>query len=194
LRTVESLSSGQSPSTHYATWKALQNGNKEAFAFLYIHYFQELFEKNRNLADDKELINDCIHDLFVEIWDKRTRLSVPHSIHAYLQSSIRRKLFKCLREQRSRHLRLEINEMTTHSIEDILIGEQIQLHQSRLLLRAISCLSRRQQRAVYLKFYSGMSCLDIARDLAVSKRSVYNMVSRAISTLQRCMNRTDLIS
>jgi RNA polymerase sigma-70 factor (ECF subfamily) len=140
------------------------------------------------------MISDCIHDLFAEMWEKRLHLSVPDSVKAYLHISVRRKLIRSLRERRARQERLEIPEMIAHSIEDMLIAEQTKLHQSRTVVRAISCLTRRQQKALTLKFYAGMSYAEIAEDMALSKRSVYNIVSKAISILQCRVDRSDFIS
>ncbi|MBL7696977.1 MAG: sigma-70 family RNA polymerase sigma factor [Chitinophagaceae bacterium] len=188
-----SLSSEKCPSTHHLTWKAFRNGNVEAFEMLYYYYFHELFNNNRNICADKEMIRDCIHDLFVEIWEKRTRLSVPYSVKAYLQISVRRRLIRSLRERRLRQERLEIPEMIALSSEDSLIGEQTILFRSRLVVRALSCLTGRQQKALFLKFYAGMSYPEIAESMSITKRSVYNIVAKAISILQCRFNRSDFM-
>jgi DNA-directed RNA polymerase specialized sigma24 family protein len=74
-----------------------------------------------------------------------------------------------------------------------LIKEQTTLHRSRIVVSAVSCLSRRQQKALFLKFYAGMSYPDIAENMSITKRSAYNIVAKAVSVLHCRINRSELI-
>ncbi|MBL7736275.1 MAG: sigma-70 family RNA polymerase sigma factor [Chitinophagaceae bacterium] len=165
-------------------WTAFRQGNVEAFDLLYHRYFNLLLNKSRRLCADKEMIRDCIQDLFAEIWKNRLSLSTPRSVKAYLLSAIYRKLLRRLREKRSREKQLRIADTIVHSAEEKIIIEQTSSLRSRQLVRAVGELTKRQRQALSLKFYAGMSYPEIADRMAISKRSVYNMVAKAISNLQ----------
>jgi DNA-directed RNA polymerase specialized sigma24 family protein len=51
-------------------------GNDHAFAELYDLYVQMLFNYGMKITQDQELLKDCIHDVFVKIYNKRAEKSV----------------------------------------------------------------------------------------------------------------------
>jgi RNA polymerase sigma factor (sigma-70 family) len=45
-------------------------------------------------------------------------------------------------------------------------------------------LTKRQQEAIYLKFYSNLSYKEVAAIMSISVDSIYNLISKAIDSLQ----------
>lgn len=167
------------------TWTAFRQGNAEAFGRLYYQYFNMLFYKSYTICTDKEMIKDCIHDLFAGIWKNRSRLATPGSVKAYLLSSVQRKLVRSLRQKHIREKRLHMIDITAvHSAEEKMITEQFGLQRRRRMVRAIEKLTKRQQQALLLRFYADLSYPEIADKMKISKKAVYNLVAKAISNLQ----------
>ncbi|MEQ9287162.1 MAG: sigma-70 family RNA polymerase sigma factor [Cyclobacteriaceae bacterium] len=73
-------------------WGAFKDGNESAFITIYNTYFPMLYRYGFQYTKDKALIKDAIQDLFVELRQKRKRLSHTTSIKLYLYKSIRRKI------------------------------------------------------------------------------------------------------
>jgi RNA polymerase sigma factor (sigma-70 family) len=171
-------------------WNAFKNGNKEAFAVIYYRCFKILFLRGLQISSDKELIKDCIHDLFVEIWTNKLQLATPDSVKAYLISSIRRKIIRQLKMIRSRQIDLYNTPIgIVQSKEDQMISEQVKQEQLCYFNRAINSLTKRQKEAIQLKFYSNLSYEEIAQKMEISTDSIYNLVSKAIDNLQQELSR-----
>jgi len=167
-------------------WTAFRGGDKQAFAMLYHRYFKTLIQHGLRISSDKDLVKDCIHDLFMEIWKNKLNLSSPASVKAYLVSSLQRKVIRQLKRIRTREdgaLRLPAIEFV-HSKEDQIISEQRREEQCHKIKKALEVLTKRQKEAVYLKFYSNLSYAEIANLMAISTESIYNLVSKAIDNLQ----------
>lgn len=57
-----------------ALFASFQAGNMTAFSQLYDSHINILFNYGLKLTIDKELLQDCIHDVFVKLYTKRTEL------------------------------------------------------------------------------------------------------------------------
>jgi DNA-directed RNA polymerase specialized sigma24 family protein len=123
----------ESPACHLkndgAIWSIFKKGDKEAFAILYARYFKILFQYGIKMAEDGDLVKDCIHDLFIDLWKNKANLTDPKSVKAYLLSAIQHKLIRQLTRVRSRQ-----NEITRMLLpvavecrEDQMIEDQIHL-------------------------------------------------------------------
>ncbi len=167
-------------------WTSLKNNDKKAFAVIYYRYFNILIQRGLHISGDRELVKDCIHDLFLEIWINKMNLTTPTSVKAYLVVSLQRKIVRKLRKLRSHQNEMEmLPVVAVRSKEDQIINLQ-QIHdQKRIIVKAVNSLSRRQREAIQLKFYSDLSYKEIADMMKISTDSIYNLVSKAIINLQK---------
>jgi RNA polymerase sigma factor (sigma-70 family) len=167
-------------------WNTFRNNNKEAFSVIYCRFFKVLLKRGLQISNDRELVKDCIHDLFVKMWENRMNLAAPASVKAYLIVSLQRKIIRQLRKYRFRETemtRLPIEFIA--SKEDQLILEQHTQDQQYMVGRAINFLTRRQKEAVQLKFFANLSYEEIAEMMKISTGSTYNLVSKAIINMQK---------
>jgi RNA polymerase sigma factor (sigma-70 family) len=173
-------------------WNAFREGNREAYAALYYRYSGILLQSCQWISSDKEMVKDCIHDLFVEIWKNKINLGSPRSVHVYLVCSIRRKIIRQLKKARASQKKAQwIGEMTiAHSIEDQIISDQYRQEQKVAISKAVNALTRRQQEAVHLKFYANMSYPEIAGMMSITTDAVYNLVSKAIGNIQQGLTKS----
>ncbi len=172
-------------------WGIFKKGDKQAFAILYRRYFKMLFQYGIKMAEDSDLVKDCIHDLFIDLWKNKENLTDPKSVKAYLLSAIQHKLIRQLTRVRSRQ-----NEITRMKLpvvvecrEDQMIEDQIHLEQNYIVSKALRVLTKRQQEAIYLKFYSNLSYKEVAAMMSISVDSIYNLISKAIDALQHELNK-----
>lgn len=181
-------------STDTVLWLNFREGDKQAFAALYHRYCSIMTNICLRISPDSEIIKDCIHDLFVEMWKNRARLALPVSVKAYLVRSVQRKM---IRQLKRRRLDLytcplgALHEVSTVScVEKAIIAEQLRQEQQENIRRAIRVLTRRQQEAVYLKFYANLSYPEIAGKMCISTDAIYNLISKAIGNMQERFSKT----
>ena len=55
---------------------AFQSGDVSAFSTLYDMHINLLFNYGCKLTTDKELLKDCIHDVFVKLYTKKAELGI----------------------------------------------------------------------------------------------------------------------
>ena len=70
-------------------WKSFKQGDKKAFEQLYKKYFKVLGSYGFRLSQDKDLVEDAIHDVFIDLWRRKEYLSDVQNVKFYLFSAIR---------------------------------------------------------------------------------------------------------
>ena len=67
----------------------LKSGDKRALTTLYNEYWKPLYLSSYNLLRDKEICEEIIQDVFIDIWNRRRELEIKLSIKSYLYSCVR---------------------------------------------------------------------------------------------------------
>jgi RNA polymerase sigma factor (sigma-70 family) len=173
-------------------WQRFRTGNDLAFSILYKKYVQRLFNYGMHSCYDRELVLDCLQELFGRLWDKRDRLAQVELVHSYLYKSFRRILLNKLDQNRKRVLMFFKPNVrgfeVLSSIEDSIILEETSVQQSGQLRKAISELSKRQREVIFLKFFNELSYKEVAVVMEMNIEAVYNLMSKAIDSLRTAMN------
>lgn len=167
-------------------WTAFKRGSREALNAIFTDYSTILYSYGRNMTPDNALVADCIQDVFVELWTKRENLSEVYSIKFYLIKSLRRRIARRLLSDK-RLLKDSYNfndEDVEFSIEFNLIQDQTSQALAAKLNAAVADLSKRQQEAVYLKFYENMSYDELSSVMDISIKTAYNLIAKAIVILR----------
>ena len=169
-------------------WIALKNGNKSAYEKIYRANFQYLLNYGFKMGAGQDLVEDCIQELFVEIWNRKSNLSNTDHIRKYLTVSFRRKLIREL--EKSMRLKSwqdeDIKMMPQESsVEQEIFKRELLFEKSSLLKTAIDELSARQKEIIYLKFYAKMDNKEIAETMNISYQSVRNLLVKALKRLQK---------
>lgn len=65
-------------------WRSFLKCDRKLFEILLKQYYQTMFNYGIRFVQSKDLAYDCLQDLFVELWNRRSSLETPGSINAYL--------------------------------------------------------------------------------------------------------------
>ncbi len=168
-------------------WQAFRAGNEAAFAQLYENYVDTLFHYCSRFTGDRDLVKDCIHDLFVELWKSRSAISATTSVRFYLLACIKRKVLRQLGKNPSGGgaVQLPYEQEAAVSCEAILIQEQEWQQLQTGLEYAMDHLTKRQREAIFLKFYQNLPYEQIACLMGVNAQSVYNLVFGALRIMKK---------
>lgn len=177
-------------STHEQLWELLMKGEREGLKMLYDQYANLLYSYGRHISSDKDLIRDCIQDLFVELWKYHKTLGKTTSVKFYLYKSLRRKIIyeekKISRQRCSSHSNEEMIELQL-PYELPGISEQIDKEKKVKLLEAVQSLPKRQREVVKLIFFENLSREDIAEIMEIDTNTVYALTWKALSTLRKTL-------
>ncbi|MDN5202128.1 RNA polymerase sigma factor [Fulvivirgaceae bacterium BMA10] len=170
-------------------WDKIREGDHLAFTHIYNLYFYDLCRYGSRICGDRELIEDSIQDLFVEIWRSRKQHPQVHSLKYYLFKRLKRKIIKKLIDDRKapidRNILEDYDFKIVFSHEAELISQQITKEQQTKLLKALNQLTRRQKEAITLRFFDGFSNEEVASLLAMNTKSVRNLIYRAMVVLKK---------
>ncbi len=81
-----------SKSQNTSLWNTFRQGDREAFQRIYELHARELVSYGYRITSNVQLIEDSLHDLFIELWQSRENLSETDSIKFYLFRSLRNKI------------------------------------------------------------------------------------------------------
>jgi RNA polymerase sigma factor (sigma-70 family) len=177
-------------------WQRFKNGNDLAFSILYKKYVQRLYNYGMHTCHDRELVLDCLQELFGRLWDKRNHVADVEAVNFYLFKSFRRVLLNKLVQNRKRSL-LSFDSKSTgfefhSSLEDAIILEEASVQQIAQLKKAVETLTKRQREAIFLKFFNELSYQDVAAVMEMNVDSVYNLMTKAIDSLRKTLKRAYL--
>ena len=112
-----SFSTSSNPVNETHLWQQMKQGSELALGKLIKKYFNLLQNYGFKFVKDEAFVKDCVQDVFIAIWTHRETVMSPQSIHAYLLSSVRRKV---LREKVRQRLDQKQNANTVEKEADLL--------------------------------------------------------------------------
>jgi RNA polymerase sigma factor (sigma-70 family) len=164
-------------------WESFRKGDREAFAALFRAHYETLFRFGSKFTTDTELLEDCIQELFIELWQARSA-TVVLSVKAYLLKSLKYKLLKAFRKN-GRLLPLYDNDLSFEwSHEDFLIAKQESAGRKQLVVDALQRLSNRQREIIYLKYYQNLSYEEVSEIMNINYQVARNLLYQAIKSLK----------
>ncbi|QMW04249.1 RNA polymerase sigma factor [Spirosoma foliorum] len=173
-------------------WVRFKADDEEAFNRLIEARYRLLFTYATRFTKDRDLIKDCVQDLFLELWNRRQVIAETPYVTIYLIKALRNNLLRKLRRETLWRSTTEEGIETDIPITDGLtaetewIAEEMLLNREQSLRQAVAQLPKRQQEVIFLKFYEGLSNDDIGQVMAVGKQTVANFLYRAMSQLRSC--------
>ena len=176
-------------------WDELKAGNKQALERIYRSTVRLLYNYGCKFSRDKQLVEDTIQDLFIEIWKNRAGLGTTDSIERYLLAAIRRKIFRQLTKLRKIDLAESDDQYPFSaelSFENKIIGLEVDEENEEKIKQAFASLSKRQKEAVYLKYYAGLDYEEIEEVMSISYQSARNLVSGGLKKMRETVSITVL--
>ena len=165
---------------------SFQAGNMAAFSQLYDLHINILFNYGLKLTIDKELLKDCIHDIFVKLYVKKDELGVIDNLKSYLFISLKNKLCDELRKRMymSDTAVEEINVVSSTDVEDDYMEEEKTRNNLLLVNNLMDQLSPRQREALTLYYIEEKKYEDICEIMDMNYQSVRNLMHRGLTKLR----------
>ena len=165
---------------------SFQAGNMAAFSQLYDLHINILFNYGLKLTIDKELLKDCIHDIFVKLYTKKDKLGTIDNLKSYLFISLKNKLCDELRKRMymSDTTAEEVNAIAPTDVEDDYMEEEQRQNEFSLVKRLLDQLSPRQREALTLYYIEEKKYEDICEIMNMNYQSVRNLMYRGLTKLR----------
>ena len=173
--------------TDQTLWTSYREGDKQALGRLAERYYRTLRHYGLKFMIEGPVVEDCIQELFLQLWQNRARINETESVKHYLLKALRHHILQNLRAQK-KQLTQEI-DWSSLTIEDInaetLLIQQESLDSLTETIKAqLAMLPAREREALYLRYYENLSIPEIAEIMNVNRQSVSNSLQKALNKLR----------
>jgi len=166
-------------------WQRLLNGDATALEIIYKKNAAFLTTYGYRLTQNKEIINDAIQDVFINLWQKRMQLPVVKNSRAYLLKSLRNRILRILESRTLTGNGEQPNEAIQDSFEQRLILEELAEERLTKLNACIQKLPTRQKEVINLRYFQNLKTEEIAEILDINYQSVSNLLYKGIKGLKK---------
>lgn len=174
------------PGKEYQMWpdtellELLRLDDRKAFEMLYNKYSGKVYHVAYNLFRDKDVCEDLVQELFIDLWTKRNKLNIS-SLEWYLKVAIKNRVLMYIRTQKAT-LDLSAIAMLTekYSTDSKLMQNDI----SHLLEEGVERLPEKCRQIFTLSRNEYLSNKEIASRLNISVKTVENQMTIALRYLR----------
>lgn len=163
----------------------LKDGDdRNAFNELYVRYWKVIYDIGFKKLHHAPQAEDLVHDLFVEIWNKRQEITIQSTFIGYLHTMLKNRLIDQSRKNafqlRVQQDMLDSTAMTENQFFDIVASDDIE----KQLMAEVENLPPDMKKIFLLSRQEHLSTIEIAQKLSLSPQTVKNQISNAIRRLR----------
>ncbi|WP_164974991.1 RNA polymerase sigma-70 factor [Flavobacterium sp. YO12] len=165
----------------------LRNGDETALNELYNKFWQSLFMSSYNVLKDRELCEDIIQDIFMNIWHNREKLEIHISLKGYMYACARYQVFNHIRRNKDKiHVELfdDLEKRFQYTTpETQLMHDELVYHINSI----VENLPEKCQLVYKLSREEQLSHKEIAERLNISTKTVENHITKALHSIRLSM-------
>lgn len=165
--------------------KALSEGDSGAFEWLFLHYQPKLIAFFAGFVHD-EVARDMAQDIFFSLWTNRVKLSAVRSFSSYLYQMARNALFNYYDHSlvcEKYDAELLFRPLVTNDTEELLFAQELK----GLIDLKVEQMPPQRRQIFRMSRVEGLNNDEIAAHLNISKRTVENHLTAALSDLRRML-------
>lgn len=167
-------------------WTRFQKGDSKAFSDIYYAYAQSMYAYGVCFTTDRELVKDCIHEVFVKVYNNRDRLNL-ENMKFYLIRAMKNELYNAFRNEKDT---CQIEEQfatfsPVYSVEDAFIKQEHQMSVNKDVMKMLDSLTPHQKEVIYYRYIEELSIQEIAELMHMNYQSVQNIIQRSITKLRK---------
>ena len=174
--------------------RQIAQGDRAAFQVLYTTYFPMVQQYVSLFEPSKSSLDELTQDVFVRIWEKRSRLESVDSFKGYLFMVSRNVVFNFLRaikvHQRVRDLEDNSEVSGDNDLENELLFKQYY----RIAIEAMEKLPAGRRKVLKMSIDDGLSLDEIALELNISKSGVKKQLYAATAFVRQYLQEHGEIS
>jgi len=111
----------------------LHAGKEEAYRILFDEYYQMLCVFAMKYIKDKEVAEDIVQDIILELYSRRLRFNTPVALKSFLFLSVKNRALNFLRRQRAQEHYLSISVEEESFFLNNIIREEVYYHLQKMI-------------------------------------------------------------
>jgi len=174
--------------------KSLKKGDLKAFDQLFLKYNKKLYYFVKGYLESNEDAEGLVQEVFVKIWEKREDLKEYLSFNSYIFTITYKAILKHFRSKsrEKKHMDQFLSDFINESNETS--GEVEYNNLLELANKAIEKLPEKRKLVFKLSRNEGLTNLEIAKQLHISKRTVENHIQQALKFLREQLGKETLLT
>ena len=169
-------------------WQKFLLGDDNSFDQLYDKYVRILFVYGLQFTYNRELVKDCIQDVFLKIFKTRTQLRHVKNAGVFLHIALKNRIINSLKKEKI-HLNY-INTSEFSAIDDDTAEQQLESleeeqHNRNRVESMMQLLTPQQRKVIHYKYIEDLSLEEISILLKINYQSVQNILQRAMTKLKK---------
>ena len=165
-------------------WESFRQGDRAALADIFSAHYELMERYGRKIIPDSDILQDLIHDIFIDLWERKAPPPVT-SIPSYLLGALRNRMLVHYRDQRKRSGGLPSELDFQVSAEDFIIEQEAQRDQVSKLVTALGMIPPRQREILYLRYYCHLEYAEICELMGIGYQVARNQLSLALAALRK---------
>ncbi|MEO1010276.1 MAG: RNA polymerase sigma-70 factor [Bacteroidota bacterium] len=160
----------------------LEQGDEFAFEFMYKLYHNKLLHLSINYLGHKENAQEMVQNVFLKLWQNMDGLTEIENINNYLFTLTKNACLNFLKREKvkARHLQSRKVAIDTHFLQNSTAALVLENELQRRIEEGIALLPEKCRKVFIKSRFEGLKNEDIAKMLAVSKRTVDNHIAKGI--------------
>jgi RNA polymerase sigma-70 factor (ECF subfamily) len=160
-------------------------GDEKAFESLFKAHYQMLKKVAHFITQDAEQCEEIVHDVFINIWQKRQNINPEASFKNYLITAVRNRCFNHLKAKKQTQSIDNDESWVEELVADTYTDTKAQVRDvQKAIDTAIDKLPEQCRLIFQLSRYEGMSYKEIAEALDIAPKTVENQIGRALKFLK----------
>ena len=169
-------------------WSRFRTGDQDAFGEIYAEFIDSLFAYGSKMTRDRELVKDCIQDIFIDLQRLNPDLHHPEYIEFYLFRSLKNSILHRFKELKKTDS-LPIQELTLFELKFNIEQDDFDYESDKLrvekLRNILQLLDPQKRELLYLKFNTGLNYIEIGQLLNMNPDTVKKQVYRTLEQLRK---------
>lgn len=168
---------------------AIAKGDYTSYNELFVRYYSRLCYYVYRLLMDKEDAEDVVQDLFLTLWNNRSKIEIKENVSSYLYKMAKNIALNHIRTKANYKSLLENQEETnSYYEENPLESEEFRI----TLYECINLLPSRCKEVLLLHRVKGLKQKEIADMLSISVKTIKNQIWASLQRLERCLEQKDV--
>ena len=162
------------------------SGNETAFSQIYRLLSKDLYSYGLSFNAHHELIEDAIHDVFMNIYTNKKVLVKVEDLKFYLFRVFRNRLFFLIKQESLQLYMMETSypDQADENFEYIWIEQENEAEQKAMVDKFLKGLNVHQREVIHLRYIEGLSCEKVSDILKIDVQSVKNLTCRAMKRIR----------
>lgn len=162
----------------------LCSGDKKALSQIYNSYWKPLYISAFSILKNKEICEDIVQEVFLDIWKNRTKIKIKISLGSYLYACTRYKVYNHFRKNKNvikeelfENLNIRVYQTTPMTI---LMHKELLIH----IDSVVKSLPKKCKKVYKLSREKQLSHKEIGEKLNISTKTVENHITKALRIIR----------